>query len=213
MITMDYEYDESSQEVVTTIAMIKSMATTLRRKSSTTWIPTATNSPILPQINNGKRGSYSRNLFATSNDDASKSPWFNPWSARDVALAGIEFKRRLEKRKSKPQNDFEIKTGGTKRSSVTERQNMTEKELQRITVLKSVFVDSEDKTNNPAGNFHPRTCSSSSRKSIHTKKAPSRAKPLVANASDSELPTLSVMKITPQIRPSFHHRTKATSLK
>lgn len=50
---MDYEYDESSREVVTTIAMIKSMTTTLRRKSSTTWIPTATNSPMLPQMNNG----------------------------------------------------------------------------------------------------------------------------------------------------------------
>ena len=193
------------------------MTATLRRKSSTTWVPTATNSPVLPQINNGKRGSFSRNGFTASNNstvNASKSPWFSPWSARDVALAGMEFKRLLEKRKSKPQ-DGEIKTDGTiKRSSFTgRRKEMMEKELQRLTVLKSVFAASEDKTNIPAGNFNPRRCSSSSRKSIHTRTAPSRAKPTVTNESDSALPTVSVMKITPQIRPIFHLRTKATSLK
>lgn len=214
---MDCNYDETSQEAVATIAMIKSMTTTPRRRSS------VAKSPMLPRINNGKRATQPKDVFVRSNNvtgvDLSKSHGFNSWSARGVALASIEFKRRLEKRKSKPQTDFEIKADEAKPSSITEHPRMTGNDSQRIAVLKSIFDVRDHKTNNFRtldGNLNPRKHPSLSRKNNYTKKTLSEAKnnPTTTNTSQLLLPLVSVMKITPQIRPSVSHRgTEANSLK
>lgn len=203
-INMDYDYSENSQEVVTTIAMIKSMTTSARRRSS------AAKSPMLPQISisTGKRGSQPKGYFATNNSsmtESSKSPSSNSWSTRGVALASIEFKRKLEKRKSKPQVDRD----GTERWSITERSELREKDSQRDTVLKSIFAADGDKSNIPTVNLNPRKWSYSSRKTTHTKKAHSKSVPTTKNASYLGLPMLSVVKITPQCRPG----TKANNSK
>ena len=81
---MDLNYDESSQEVVTTIAMIKSMTTIARRRSS------LAKSPMLPRINNGKRRRRSKNVpdtkrSAASRGDLSKSSSVNSWPTRGVS--------------------------------------------------------------------------------------------------------------------------------
>ena len=215
---MDCNYDETSQEAVATIAMIKSMTTTPRRRSS------VAKSPMLPRINNGKRATQPKDVLVRSNNvsgvDLSKSHGFNSWSARGVALASIEFKRRLEKRKSKPQTDFKIKADEAIRSSITEHHpRMTGNDSQRIAVLKSIVDVHDHKTNNLrtlAGNFNPRKYPSLSRNNNNTKNTLSEFKnnPRTTNASQLLLPLVSVMKITPQIRPSVSHRgTEANSLK
>ena len=211
---MDYDYDESSREVVTTIEMIKSMTTTSRRRSS------IAKSPMLPMINNGKRGSRPKNFFATNNSavavDSSKTASLNSWSTRGVALASIEFKRRLEKKKSKPppkEISLIDDSHGTKRSSSGERSKIAERQSQRITVLKSIFAAGGEKTNSPAVNLNPRKYSSPSRKSSYTKKTHSKGKSPMQNASYSALPMVSVVKITPQCRPTFHQGTKTSNCK
>ena len=54
---MDLNYDESSQEVVTTIAMIKSMTTIARKRSS------LAKSPMLPRINNVNEDAVQRTFL------------------------------------------------------------------------------------------------------------------------------------------------------
>ena len=212
---MDFDYDESSQEVVTTIAMIKSMTTTARRKSS------VAKSPKLPQISNGKRGSQSKNVFATNNTttlrDTSKSPSFHSWSTRGVALAKIEFKRRLEKSKINPPQVNHLQADETKRLSITERTFLNEKESQRFTLLRSIFPAGEDKTktnSGPAGtDSNPQKKSSPSRNVGFRQKPNAKAIKTTKNASQSALPMLQIVKITPQCRPMFHQGTKANNAK
>lgn len=201
------DYDETSQEVATTIAMIKSMTTTSRRRSSR-----ILKSPMLPQINKNKRGSNSNVLPTASNKivvDSSKPQWsVNTRSTRGVTLASIEFKRRLEKRRSKPEYDLESTADRRKNPSATEQAKIKRKERQEIPVLRSVFDASEIKSDNLYNNLIPRRCSTPLTKLNRKKNGKLGAKPTGTNGNQLILPMVSVMKITPKNRPSLPLRTK-----
>ena len=204
---MDLNYDESSQEVVTTIAMIKSMTTTARRRSS------LAKSPMLPRINNCKRGSRSKNVpdpksSAASLGDSSKSSSVNSWPTRGVTLASIEFKRRLEKRRSKPQV-YEVQLDKTNRARIAEH---AEKQSQRMTVLKSIFQATDEKKEmiSPLRPSNPSKSFPTSRKIDYRKKSQPKGEAKTTKVPQTELPLLSVMKITPERRPTFHQGTKAS---
>ena len=92
------DYDETSQEAITAIAMIKSMTTSSRRGSV---LP---KSPLLPRISNRtetQRGSFSKaGVFVNNGSYVAAPSRSSSWPTRGVTLASIEFKKKLERRKT-----------------------------------------------------------------------------------------------------------------
>lgn len=205
------DYDETSQEVITTIAMVKSMTTSTRRRS------TLTKSPLLPQINNRKdtqRGSLSNAGMFVNSSSVVTSSKTSSWPTRGVTLASIEFKKKLEKRKTRNSKE-DMTADMIKRSSIPGRANFNEKESARLTVLKSIFSN-DGKTSNigGCGTVMPIKRSSESKKSLPSlKSSPSNFTP-IAQADRFSKPLLSVAKITPLQRPTFpHQRSRAHTMK
>lgn len=199
------DYDETSQEAITAIAMIKSMTTAPRRRSV---LP---KSPLLPRINNradSQRGSFSKaGVFVNSGSFVAPSR-SSSWPTRGVTLASIEFKKKLERRKTKHckgEMNVDIRDN---RPSNPGRSDFTAKESQRMTVLASIFANDRDISDSgTSGNALPQQLSSSSKKS-HTssKRSPSNATPTTDGVSQ---PLLSIAKITPLRRPKFpDHRSR-----
>ena len=199
------DYDETSQEVITTIAMIKSMTTTPRRRSV---LP---KSPLLPRITNrteSQRGSVSKAGVLVNNGSFVAPSRSSSWPTRGVTLASIEFKKKLERRKTrhcKGEMNVDIHDN---RPSIPGRTDFTVKESTRTTVLTSIFPNGRDISNSgSSGNTLSQQLYSSSKKSrTSSKRSPSNATP---NADGFSQPLLSIAKITPLRRPKFpDHRSR-----
>lgn len=206
------EYDETSQEVITTIAMIKSMTTTARRRSG---LP---KSPLLPRINNGmdsQRGSFSKADMFVNNGSFVASSRSSSWPTRGVTLASIEFKKKLERRKtrhSKGETNVDLHA---KRPTIPGRTDFAEKETTRMTVLTSIFANGRETSNSGAsGNTLNQQRSPTSKKSLKSsKRSPSNFTPTTEVDHFSQ-PLLSIAKITPLRRPKFpDHRSRGHHVK
>lgn len=206
------DYDETSLEVTAAIAMIKSMTTTSRRRPSQ-----VSKSPMLPQINRNKRGIISNDEPAKTNKtDSSRLQWaVTARSTRGVTLASIEFKRRLEEKRTKRESDFKLKASRTKRPSIckqTENAKINDKE---IPLLNSGF--SQHTAADFSGIKKPRKCLKNMREKVRKRGQDEEAKFKAEHTRTKEnhlmSPLISVMKITPQSRPSFHVKAKAYDLK
>lgn len=193
------DYDETSQEVITTIAMIKSMTTTQRRRSV---LP---KSPLLPRITNrteSQRGSFSKAGGFVNNGEFVASSRSSSWPTRGVTLASIEFKKKLERRKTRHCKDEMNVDMHDNRPSNPGRADFTVKQSTRMTVLTSIFANERKISNSgTSGNTLPQQRPSSSKKlRMYSKKSSSNATP---TTDDFSQPLLSIAKITPLRRPKF----------
>ena len=203
------DYDETSQEAITAIAMIKSMTTIPRRRSV---LP---KSPLLPRINNrtnnradSQRGGFSKaGVFVNSGSFVAPSR-SSSWPTRGVALASIEFKKKLERRKTRHDKGEMNVDIHDDRSSNPGRTDFTAKESPRTTVLQSIFSNGRDFSNSGTSGYAlPQQLSSSSKKSrTSSKRSLSNA---ATTTHDFSQPLLSIAKITPLRRPKFpDHRSR-----
>lgn len=206
------DYDETSQEVITTIAMIKSMTTTSRRRSG------LTKSPLLPRINarkDSQRGSLSNagvaGMFVKNSSIVVAPSNSSSWPTRGVTLASIEFKKKLERRKTRNSKGEMTTAMNVKRPNIASRTNFTEKESTRVTVLKSIFSNAEKTSNSGAtGNVVFDKRSTPSKKSLTPSKRSASNFTPIAKDDEFSQPLLSIAKITPLRRPTFpDQRSKA----
>lgn len=193
------DYDETSQEAITAIAMIKSMTTSPRRGSV---LP---KSPLLPRINNrteSQRASFSKaGVFVNNGSYVAAPSRSSSWPTRGVALASIEFKKKLERRKTRHcKSEMNVDTRDNGASSLG-RTDFAARESPRKTVLTSIFANGREISNSgTSGNTFPQQLSSSSNKS------PSNA---TSTTDGFSQPLLSIAKITPLRRPKFpDHRSR-----
>lgn len=206
------DYDETSLEVTAAIAMIKSMTTTPRKRPSL-----VSKSPMLPQINRNKQGIISNDVPAKTNKTNSSRPQWavTARSTRGVTLASIEFKRRLEEKRNKRESDLKLKAERTKRPSncrQTDNAKINEKE---IPLLNSSF--SKHTAANFSGSKNPRKCLKNMREKVRKrnqdKDVKFKAEHTRTKGNHLMLPLISVKKINPQSRPSFHLKTKTDDFK
>lgn len=207
------DYNETSQEVLTAIAMIKSMTTTARRRSG------MSKSPFMPRLNkssnsrsnsikNSERGipANSKTGVSVNNGSIVASSKSSSWPTRGVALASIEFKRGLQRRKTR-YNREEMNVTTAKRASIPKgRTEFTEKrESTRMKVLKSIFANAEETSFDTAGSIVPAKRSTTKRS--HSKFTPA------TETGHFSLPLLSIEKITPLRRPTFQQGSKIHHMK
>ena len=199
------DYDETSQEAITAIAMIKSMTTSPRRGSV---LP---KSPLLPRINNrteSQRGSFSKAGVFVNNSAFAAPSRSSSWPTRGVALASIEFKKKLERKKPRHcKSEMNVDTRDN-RPSISGPTDFPPRESPRKTVLTSIFANGRDISNSgSSGSILPQQLSSSSKKSrTSSTTSPSNATPTTDGFSQ---PLLSIAKITPIRRPKFpDHRSR-----
>jgi len=199
------DYDETSQEAITAIAMIKSMTTSPRRRSL---LP---KSPLLPRINNradSQRGNFSKAGVLVNSGSLVAPSRSSSWPTRGVALASIEFKKKLERRKTmhyKGEMNVDIHND---RPSNQGRTDFTAKESPRMTVLTSFFANGRHFSNSGTSSYAlPQQLPSSSKKlRSSSERSPSNATPITHDFSQ---PLLSIAKITPLRRPKLpDHRSR-----
>lgn len=206
-------YNETSQEVLTAIAMIKSMTTTARRRSG------MSKSPFMPRLNkssnsrsnsikNSERGipANSKTGVSVNNGSIVASSKSSSWPTRGVALASIEFKRGLQRRKIR-YNREEMNVTTAKRASIPKgRTEFTEnRESTRMKVLKSIFANAGETSFGTAGSIVPAKRSTTKRS--HSKFTPA------TETGNFSLPLLSIEKITPLRRPTFQQGSKIHHMK
>lgn len=207
------DYNETSQEVLTAIAMIKSMTTTARRRSG------MSKSPFMPRLNkssnsrsnsikNSERGipANSKTGVSVNNGSIVASSKSSSWPTRGVALASIEFKRGLQRRKIR-YNREEMNVTTAKRASIPKgRTEFTEnRESTRMKVLKSIFANAGETSFGTAGSIVPAKRSTTKRS--HSKFTPA------TETGHFSLPLLSIEKITPLRRPTFQQGSKIHHMK
>ena len=200
------DYDETSQEAITAIAMIKSMTTSPRRGSV---LP---KSPLLPRINNraeSQRGSFSKaGVFVNNGSYVAAPSRSSSWPTRGVALASIEFKKNLERRKTRHCRSEMNVDPCDNGASISGRTDFIARESPRKTVLTSIFANGRDISNSgTSGNVLPQQHSWSSNKSgTSSLRSLSNATPTTDGFSQ---PLLSIAKLTPLRRPKFpDHRSR-----
>ena len=190
-------YDETSEEVITTISMIKFMSQSRR------W-SVVSSSPLLPPICNKKQ---SHVLSPTNRCSLDKNESFvspakgSSWPSRGVALASIEFKRRLEKTKTKLHG--EIIVDESKRTGSCAYTDTKIKESDQLVVLKSNFVKSGKKTKATSDPKENKCCFAERRKRyIPSKQVHQKYFPPSSTGTFTALPLLSIVKLTPKARPT-----------
>ena len=163
-------------------------------------------SPLLPRINNGKesqRGSFSKAGVFVNSDSFVAPSRSSSWPTRGVTLASIEFKKKLEMRRTRHCKGETVNVDiHDNRPSISGRTDFTAKESPRMTGLTSIFSNGRDTSNSStSGNALPQQYSSFSKKSrTSSKRSPSNAMPTTDGFSQ---PLLSIAKITPLRRPKF----------
>ena len=197
-ITMDY--DETSQEAVTAIAMIKNMSSARKLSGMKT-------SSLLPRLTTSlesKRASpyKNRDSFSLGSTKASNSTW----PSIGVTLASMEFKRGLERKKLR-YSEGDVNLHNSKRQSIPRGTDFPQRDSTRLTVLKSIFAKTGDTANNSAGIVPAKRFSTSKKSPSSTKRSHSTSS--ATNESGYlSLPLLSVVKINPIHRQAFHTGSK-----
>ena len=154
--------------------MIKSMTTTARRRSS------LAKSPMLPRINNGKRGRRSKNVpdtksSAASLGDLSKSSSVNSWPTRGPGYRNFS-EHRVQ-------------------AAPRKKQDQTLKFMKHSLIKQTALGFQITQTISPLRTSNPSKSFPTSRKIDYRKKPQSKGEVKTTKVPQTELPLLSVMKI------------------
>lgn len=198
------DFDETSEEAVTTISMIKNMTSTQRRLSG---LKPSSVLPLRSSPNrfDARRGSP-RPLSNHEKFCVKPTKVSNPsWPSIGVTLASKEFKRGLERKKLR-QSKSEMIVDDSNTRIIPRSTDFPQRDNARLAVLKSILSKEGDATYKSADTV-PEKFSSASKNS---RKTPHPTFPAAKEGTFYPLPLLSVVKINPIHRQAFLPKSKVT---